>query len=144
MIFSYFYLHWLSSHMPKFILYYFLLKSSWEHISYNQVRYNYYNVNYLVQLNIATSTKMTDQFLVRSTSTKFLTEVPSVKLSHLKNLPNFFALKICFTPEFPKPKSSPRFGQVPLCLTPLSLFVNGQHLTFERSRFSHLPWKPTT
>ena len=49
-----------------------------EHISCNLIRYNYCNVNYLAQLNIAASIKMTHQFQVRSTSAKLLTEVPSV------------------------------------------------------------------
>ena len=59
----------------------------WEHISCN--RYNYCNVNYLAQLNIATSIKMTHQFHLRSTFAMLLTEVASVKLSCPKKSSQF-------------------------------------------------------
>ena len=60
-----------------------------EHISCNLIRYNYYNVNYLAQLNITTSIKMTHQFHLRSNSAMLLTEAVSVKLSHLKKISQF-------------------------------------------------------
>ena len=72
-----------------------------EYISYNLIRYNYCNVNYVAQLNITTSIKMTHQFHLKSTSailTKkkstsamLLTEAASVKLSRLKKILNFFS-----------------------------------------------------
>ena len=74
-----------------------------EHISCNLIKYNYCHVNYLAQLNITTSIKMTHHFHLKSTSTMLLTEAASVKLSRLKKILNFFS---------------------PLFLTPLSLSLS--------------------
>ena len=60
-----------------------------EHISCNLIRYHYCNVNYLAQLNITTSIKMTHQSHLRSTSAMLLIGGASVKLSHLKKISQF-------------------------------------------------------
>ena len=91
-----------------------------EHISCNLIRYNYCNINYLAQLNITMSIKITHQFHLKSTSAMLLTGGASVKLSHLKKKKSQFLFRSNFVLLLDFSIRNLNFFS-PLFLTPLSL-----------------------